>query len=140
VGQRKDSTYLLVDEHGNEQNGDEENNAEDNNDTGLALGPVLALSELVEGVLGASGEGHADGGHCGCRFLREKKSQTGCWETMWCGIQDSWSSRCSKTVDGKSDAVSAIFWGKGLGMSPRPWSVSQNWALFRWAGRCADAT
>jgi hypothetical protein len=62
---------LLVDEHGNEQNGDEENNAEDNNDTGLALGPVLALSELVEGVLGASGEGHADGGHCGCRFIYE---------------------------------------------------------------------
>lgn len=65
--------YLLVDEHGNDQDGDEENNNEDNNDTRLALGPVLVtLGELVEGVLGASGDGHADGGHCGCRFLRDE--------------------------------------------------------------------
>lgn len=62
---------LLVDKHGNEQNGDEENNAKNNNDTGLALGPVVALSKLVEGVLGASGEGHADGGHCEGRFIYE---------------------------------------------------------------------
>ena len=60
------SLPLLVDEHGKEQDGDDENNAEDDNDTRLTLGPVVALGELVESVLGASGEGHADGGHCVC--------------------------------------------------------------------------
>lgn len=79
----KYNTYLLVDEHGNDQDGDEENNTEDNNDTGLALGPVVALGELVQGVLCASSEGHADGGHCGFRFLREEKGQRGCWRTEW---------------------------------------------------------
>jgi hypothetical protein len=62
---------LLVDEHGNKQDGDDENNAKDDNDTRLTLGPVVALGELVESVLGASGEGHADGGHCVCRFSYE---------------------------------------------------------------------
>ena len=65
-------TYPLVDEHGNDQDGDEENNDEDDNDTGLTLSPVLvALGEVEESVLGASGKRHADGGHCVCRgFLR----------------------------------------------------------------------
>ena len=63
-------TYLLVDEHGNDEDRDEENNDEDDNDTGLTLGPVLvALGELVESVLGASGDGHADGGHCVCLWV-----------------------------------------------------------------------
>ena len=60
-------TYLLVDEHSNNQDENEENNDQDDNDTGFTLGPVLvALGQLVEGELGASGDGHADGGHCVC--------------------------------------------------------------------------
>ena len=47
-------TYPLVDEHGNNQDGDKEDNDEDDNDTGLTLGPVLALDELVKSVLAAS--------------------------------------------------------------------------------------
>jgi len=63
-------TYLLVDEHGNDQDGDEENNDKDDDDTGLTLSPVLVtLGQLVESVLGASGDGHRDGGHCVCGFL-----------------------------------------------------------------------
>ncbi|KAH9860754.1 hypothetical protein J1614_012086 [Plenodomus biglobosus] len=57
-------TYSLVDEHGNDQDHDEEDNDEDDNDTGLALGPVLALDQLVQSILAASGKGHVDGGHC----------------------------------------------------------------------------
>jgi len=68
-------TYPLVDEHGNDQEKDEENNDKDNNDTGLALGPVLvALGELEESILGASGKGHADGGHCVCCRVSGSKS------------------------------------------------------------------
>ncbi|KAH9867355.1 hypothetical protein IAQ61_007947 [Plenodomus lingam] len=62
-------TYSLVDEHGDDQDGNEEDNDEDDNDTGLTLGPVLALDELVQGVLAASDEGHVDGGHCVCWVL-----------------------------------------------------------------------
>jgi hypothetical protein len=60
------SSNLLVDEHGQDKDGDEEDNDEDDNDTGLTLGPVLALHELVNSVLAASDEGHIDGGHCEC--------------------------------------------------------------------------
>ena len=60
--------YLLVDEHGNDQDGNEEDDDEDDDDTGLALGPVLlTLGELVESVLAAGEDGLADGGHCDCR-------------------------------------------------------------------------
>jgi hypothetical protein len=61
-------SYPLVDEHGDDEEEDEEDDDEDDDDTGLALGPVLlALDELVDGVLGAAGnEGHVKGGHCGC--------------------------------------------------------------------------
>ena len=82
--------YLLVDEHSNDQDGDEENNNEDDDDTRLTLSPVLVtLGELVEGVLGASGDGHADGGHCGCRFLREDKSQMESWRTTSSEVKGS---------------------------------------------------
>jgi hypothetical protein len=68
-------TYPLVDEHGNDEDEDEEDDDEDDDDTGLALRPVLlALHELVDSVLGASHEGHVDGGHCECGgFLDEEK-------------------------------------------------------------------
>ena len=61
---RSGRTNLLVDEHSNNEDGDKEDNDEDDNDTGFALGPVVALGELVDGVLCASSEGHGDGGHC----------------------------------------------------------------------------
>jgi hypothetical protein len=65
-------TYPLVDEHSNDQDGGKENNDEDDNDTGFTLGPVLvALRQLVEGVLGASGDRHTDGGHCMCVLLQQ---------------------------------------------------------------------
>jgi hypothetical protein len=63
---RSGATYLLVDEHGNDKDRNEEDNDEDDNDTGLTLGPVLALHELVNSVLAAGDEGHVDGGHCEC--------------------------------------------------------------------------
>lgn len=67
------STYLLVDEHGKNKNGDKEDNDEDDNDTGLTLGPVLALDQLVESVLAASDEGHVDGGHCDDVWVSEEQ-------------------------------------------------------------------
>jgi hypothetical protein len=67
------STYPLVDEHGKDEDGDKEDNDEDDDDTGFALSPVLALHELVDGVLAARDEGHVDGGHCECGgFLEER--------------------------------------------------------------------
>jgi hypothetical protein len=111
---------LLVDEHGNKQDGDDENNAKDDNDTRLTLGPVVALGELVESVLGASGEGHADGGHCVCRFLREKESDGRFEDAM--RKQVSRSSKCSKTektrlTDGRTRARRSL--RKGLGKLPK---------------------
>ena len=62
-------TYALGDEKTNQQAEDEEDNDENDNDTRLTLGPVVTLGQLVESVLGASGDGHRDGGHCVCGFL-----------------------------------------------------------------------
>lgn len=67
-------TYLLVDEHGNDQDGDEEDNDEDDDDTGFSLSPVLALHQLVDSILAACDEGHVDGGHCERGFLRRNWS------------------------------------------------------------------
>ena len=51
-------TYALGDEYTDQQAGNEEDNDEDDNDTGLTLSPVLVtLGQLVESVLGASGDG-----------------------------------------------------------------------------------
>jgi hypothetical protein len=67
-GRKEAATYLLVNEHSNNQNRHEEDDDENENDTGLALSPVVTLCQLVESVLAASDEGHVDGGHCECEF------------------------------------------------------------------------
>jgi hypothetical protein len=58
--------YLLVDEHGNDEDCDKEDDDEDDDDTGFALSPVLlALHQLVGSVVAAADElVHVDGGHC----------------------------------------------------------------------------
>lgn len=71
-------TYALGDEYTDQQAGNEEDNDEDNNDTGLTLSPVLvALGQLGDGVLAASGNEVGDGGHCvGCVGFYSNVSQT----------------------------------------------------------------
>lgn len=51
----------------NDTGGDDKDDAKDDNDTGLLVGPVLALGELVNSVAGDNGVdgGHFDRGLCG---------------------------------------------------------------------------
>lgn len=64
-------TYALGDPYTDQQDGNEEDDDKDDNDTGLALGPVIALGQLGHGVLAASSNEVRDSGHCvGCGFLQ----------------------------------------------------------------------